>query len=135
MNRIIKFRLRIDDKIVGYEKWYCGVKETEDSKLSAKPQWLYSTDNKYWNPDYIYHNQKDQFTGLKDKKGKEIYEGDILANKSEVILGNEFGHLTIKRLNTIFHEIRKPEELEVIGNIYENKELIKIKVGKYVKTT
>jgi uncharacterized phage protein (TIGR01671 family) len=55
-----------------------------------------------------------QFTGLLDKNGKEVFEGDIL--KSEY--GNIF---EIKDMHLMWNE----KEVEVIGNIYENPELLK----------
>ena len=68
-----------------------------------------------------------QYTGLKDKNGKEIYEGDILHLwGGEYCQGYyEFNQIfTVKDLSDSFY-LGECENIEVLGNIYENPELLK----------
>lgn len=78
-----------------------------------------------------------QFTGLKDKNGKEIYEGDIVihANVGEkgVVTWGSSLWMVMQKANT-GHDIEYScsalddgscNFLEIIGNIYENSDLLK----------
>ena len=71
-----------------------------------------------------------QYTGLKDEYDDEIYEGDIVTlhnSRYKVIFDNEGARFVLK---DCFFEIGIPfknnnnKEMEVIGNIYENPELM-----------
>ena len=145
MNREIKFRAwdKKDKKIFDVEVFdlNCGdvskVCILRDEKRTKKNYW-------YAPKEVVLM----QYTGLKDKNGKEIYEGDIVIqeiwNGADNIDGesvtDEFEGIIIydrngygiqteicdgKRTEVPIYEIDEFVTTEIIGNIYENKNLIK----------
>lgn len=71
-----------------------------------------------------------QFTGLQDVNGKEVYEGDILVSTSEkngnvykIIYDTDLCSFMLS-FKTLAHYIESHSELKIIGNIYENPELL-----------
>ena len=83
-----------------------------------------------------------QFTGLKDQKGNDIYEGDIIGDWTDVDGKMEQSKLTVyfdemlgqwmlnnssKQDKTISYSLfseLQDFEYEIIGNIYENPDLL-----------
>lgn len=68
------------------------------------------------------------YTNLKDKNGKEVYEGDILMRQEYTKYNRNAGRRYKIVLwgvgNTAGFNIRKADKYEIIGNIYENPELL-----------
>ncbi len=69
-----------------------------------------------------------QFTGLHDKNGKEIWEGDIIhmpAYETQEVLFKQ-GMFCIEEDGSWFPISQFYSTTEVIGNIYENPELLEV---------
>lgn len=83
----------------------------------------------------VLKNTVGQCTGLKDKNGKEIYEGDILRGWGtyDLLVNIEGGHVIIKWFDNepvedyLTNTYIEDDGLEVVGNIYENPELLEVK--------
>ncbi len=117
--------------------------------------WLWqSPDKKYWIKEAIERTHSadyevipetiGQYTGLKDKDGKEIYEGDIISvvdigtnpfenSRHQVVYCGEDDypafdlkpHIDCDSNGLSYLKAGADEEMIVIGNIYENPELIR----------
>ena len=103
------------------------------------PEYILAYDGKTYNLNNV-NNSKNyviiQSTGLVDGNGKEIYEGDILSDgniKFLVCFEEKKACFIMKPILCGKTLLKKYEELskrymhyyEIIGNIYENKELLK----------
>lgn len=121
MNREIKFRTW-NPKHKYFYFWGF------NTEIDGKPYFVGTPSGGGFISDEIFKHTE-QFTGLYDKNSKEIYEGDILKNpryeESYVVEYHGDGYVG-------WGDDRRPgcylitdEDIEIIGNIHENPELIK----------
>ena len=110
MSKIIKFRV-----------W-----DTRENKGVATEEMLYDAQNhRLWHDfiDYPKCYVIMQYTGLKDRNGKEIYEGDIIRAKHDFgPAGFQYHISSVKWDNEVGYQWHYWDlsTIEVIGNVFEN---------------
>jgi len=133
MNRPIKFRV-----------W-----DKRETKGMSTQNMLYDAQLHHFWQDFVDYPGYElmQYTGLNDSKGKEIYEGDIVKEHHFEDWGDKIGYeyigivvykeysddilyagyktIPAKNQNTKFRGNAIQSDCEVIGNIFENPELLK----------
>lgn len=145
MNREIKFRGKMVDSddwwMYGYLREVWGEKQRNFVIAPAKKfQSDGCTDKE---EDYVQVETIGQFTGRTDKNGKEIYEGDIVRVPSLDPFGLTEDDVLTNAIVTFYmgsfiveynggkHITEllclKDDEIEVIGNIHDNPELLEDK--------
>lgn len=129
MKREIKFRgkrVRTEDPL---ERWiegsyveYTNIRDEKIIKIMSQSGYMNDI-----NPETV-----GQFTGLCDKNGKEIYEGDIVECNGDickVMYSNHYAGFALDKKGWLylhfFGEAFSNEDCLVIGNIHDNIELLK----------
>lgn len=113
MNKILKFRA-----------W--------DGEKMISPDYACRQGYGWWTENSIptYSDKVMQFTGLYDKNGKEIYEGDVVSGGNS--WASHVENEVVKFENGGFSPFSvagwectpSPEDCEIIGNVFENPELL-----------
>lgn len=124
-----------------YMRHVWGIEYISDSKIELNDDYIF---NPYTNvAENIYAKTKIylmQSTGLKDKNGVEIYEGDIISELSEQgenwenwekhilaeVVRHKAGFYGKEKGHEPEYPITEFAKGEVIGNIYENPELLEV---------
>lgn len=130
--RTIKFR----GKTIRSKEWVYSSTISQGTIKRKANKWFMEISENVWKG--LQEGSLGQFTGLYDKDGKEIYEGDILCRKDGgALLTVEFRHGAFGyeycgefhswagNHNFTFNPFDTDVDFAIIGNIHDNPELVK----------
>ena len=112
---------------------YAPAETDEKNRLDnfVRKHWIITKNGKMYE---VIPESVSEFTGLTDKNGKKIFEGDVVEHhvQADIIVNRGVVHwdsknarwaLQLRTMNPSF-DLYKPEFFEVIGNIHDNPELL-----------
>lgn len=111
------------------EKWLYG-----NLAINYKTKQATISDDRRWRHPVRFYTVG-QYTGLKDATGKEIYEGDIIKTQESeigiIVWENDLGGFRARLADNSFYTLTAffASMFSVIGNIYDNPELLEATVG------
>ncbi len=114
MNREILFRGKAGDEWV-----YGDLSRLKNAITITKRNFIY--------PYIVMPETVGQFTGLTDKNGVKIFEGDIIKYKEnlfEIKYSTEQARYLAVLTNGVFDPVAM-QNCEVVGNVFDNSELLK----------
>lgn len=125
MNREIKFR----GYNYQYKKWFYGslfIQNYDNDFMLSSSRTMIIDDKGY--SVMVDNGTIGEYTGLKDKNGVEVYEGDKVMHDNEWTEPDEIGVVTWNKDTASFQikghipssSMKRLDKMKVIGNIYEN---------------
>ena len=113
---------------IKFRAWDGRILHYSDNDFGSLEAFFALTDDKGYGAKTIYQ----QFTGLLDKNGKEIYEGDIVTHQHHLSEEDKYTVIRWTREEEDFHpgfvirdKFTQGGLCEVVGNIFENPDLLK----------